>query len=247
MKLLLGNALWHLVSQSDSMTKLVLIGLLVASIVCWTLLFYKLLGLKQNYSQIKHFYHKVRSINNLQELTLFSEKHRYSYPGILLQEQLNNAYQLRKICSHKLFDAHQEQLLEEQRLSALDSMIHAQEQFTPILSVTATVAPLVGLFGTVWGLTHSLISMSEKQMADIVTTAPGIAEALLTTLAGLMVAIPAAVMYHYVRGFIDEIEFQLNKSSEKVQTIITLNLLAGKEDHELAITPTKATSQTVAS
>ena len=67
-----------------------------------------------------------------------------------------------------------------------------------MLSVSAAVSPLLGLFGTVWGLVHAFVRIGELQTADIATVAPGIAEALITTLAGLMVAIPALVMYHYV-------------------------------------------------
>ena len=68
----------------------------------------------------------------------------------------------------------------------------------PILYSCAGVATLIGLFGTVWGLVHAFIRIGEKQAADIATVAPGIAEALITTLGGLMVAIPAYVMFHFL-------------------------------------------------
>ncbi len=65
---------------------------------------------------------------------------------------------------------------------------------------------MLGLFGTVWGLVHAFVSISQKQSADIATVAPGIAEALITTLAGLMVAIPALVMFVYLNTMVKDIE-----------------------------------------
>ena len=64
----------------------------------------------------------------------------------------------------------------------LDDMIGNEESYLPVLSTSAAISPLLGLFGTVWGLIHSFISISQRGSADIVTVAPGIAEALITTL-----------------------------------------------------------------
>jgi len=80
----------------------------------------------------------------------------------------------------------------------LERVVQKERTFLPVLSVCAEVAPLLGLFGTIWGLVHSFIDISQKRAADITVIAPGIAEALMTTLGGLLVAIPALVMFHYL-------------------------------------------------
>ncbi len=80
----------------------------------------------------------------------------------------------------------------------IESVIMHNESYLPVLSSCANVATLLGLFGTVWGLIHSFMRISESQVADIATMAPGIAEALITTLAGLIVAIPALMMFNYL-------------------------------------------------
>jgi len=77
----------------------------------------------------------------------------------------------------------------------------------PIFTATIAISPLLGLFGTVWGLIHAFMRISEKQSADIATVAPGIAEALITTLAGLMVAIPAVVMLCYLQSQVRALEY----------------------------------------
>ena len=89
-----------------------------------------------------------------------------------------------------------------------------------MLSVSAAVSPLMGLFGTVWGLIHAFVRIGELQSADIATVAPGIAEALITTLAGLMVAIPALAMYHYVANKIRATERQLFVCADQISMIM---------------------------
>lgn len=247
MRMLLGNSLWHLVAQADAMTKFVLFGLLVASIVCWTVIFYKLVLLNLKKKQLQEVIKKLKTTDTLAELVSLTNKELKGYPGYLLSEQLMAAKEVLDRAA-KTSVTHQEaMMLDEQRMNIIEEMLYIEETYLPVLAVTAAVAPLVGLFGTVWGLTHSFISISEKQAADIVTIAPGIAEALLTTLGGLMVAIPVAVMYHYLKGQVEKVEYNLLKISEKVHTIVRISLLDGKDGSEISIVPEKAPKRTVAS
>src|SRR5207253_6860426 len=101
------------------------------------------------------------------------------------------------------------ELLEKNIDSSIETVLTQNEEYLAILSSSAAVGPLLGLFGTVWGLVHAFIRISETQVADIATIAPGIAEALITTLAGLMVAIPALIMFNYLQTKIRSIEYHL--------------------------------------
>ena len=67
---------------------------------------------------------------------------------------------------------------------------------TGILATIGSTAPFVGLFGTVWGIMNSFIGISEAQTTNLAVVAPGIAEALLATAIGLVAAIPAVVIYN---------------------------------------------------
>jgi biopolymer transport protein ExbB len=72
---------------------------------------------------------------------------------------------------------------------------------TGILATIGAIAPFVGLFGTVWGIMNSFIGISNMQTTNLAVVAPGIAEALLATAAGLIAAIPAVVIYNvFARG-----------------------------------------------
>ena len=101
--------------------------------------------------------------------------------------------------------------------SALDKLIEAEsiaiittwETYVQFLATTASISPLLGLFGTVWGIMASFLSMSAAGSASLFVVGPGIAVALITTIFGLGTAIPAVVGYNYIqraiRGKEDEI------------------------------------------
>ncbi len=79
--------------------------------------------------------------------------------------------------------------------------IGEMERHLILLSTTASGAPFLGLLGTVWGIMHSFLSMGVEGAASIEVIGPGIAEALITTIAGLAAAIPALVAYNvFVRS-----------------------------------------------
>ncbi len=91
----------------------------------------------------------------------------------------------------------------------VDILTVEQESYLPVLGTSASVAPLIGLFGTIWGLVNAFVSISQEKSADIAVIAPGIAAALLTTLAGLVVAIPAMIMFNYFSNELRKLEGQL--------------------------------------
>lgn len=76
-----------------------------------------------------------------------------------------------------------------------------------LLATIGSVAPFVGLFGTVWGIMNAFIGISKSQTTNLAVVAPGIAEALLATAVGLVAAIPAVIIYNHfsrqVRGYLD--------------------------------------------
>lgn len=215
MKLFSGNSLWYLISHSDTVTKLILIGLLIASIICWTIVFYKINALHTKKSTLKQIIQSLKKIHSWNELTQFAFNVKHRYGGALLFKQITATKNIH--ISHKSVPTERRyHILDDMRFSFIDDAVQEEQQHLSVLVITAGVSPLIGLFGTVWGLTHSFLSISEKQGADIATVAPGIAEALITTLAGLMVAIPAFMFYHYLQNNIDALGYQLTKITEYV-------------------------------
>jgi len=76
----------------------------------------------------------------------------------------------------------------------------------PVLATTANTAPFIGLFGTVWGIMRSFNDIGMMKSANLAVVGPGIAEALVTTVFGLIVAIPASVAYNALVSKLGKIE-----------------------------------------
>jgi biopolymer transport protein ExbB len=92
-------------------------------------------------------------------------------------------------------------------------VVHELERFINTLGTIAGVAPLLGLLGTVGGIIKAFNAINAGGMGDPRMLSGGIAQALVTTAAGLMVAIPALIGYRYLRGRIDRIVIEIEKDA----------------------------------
>ncbi len=104
--------------------------------------------------------------------------------------------------------------------AAMDSQIAEEaDQLSARLNFLATVgsvAPFVGLFGTVWGIMNSFFQIGAQQSASLAVVAPGIAEALFATAIGLFAAIPAVIAYNRFGGAVDRFEATLQRFADKL-------------------------------
>jgi biopolymer transport protein TolQ len=89
--------------------------------------------------------------------------------------------------------------------------IEGLERYLILLSTAVTISPFLGLLGTVWGIMTSFWDMSAMQSANLTVVAPGIAEALTTTIAGLATAIPAVIFYNSLVRKIDLVANELDR------------------------------------
>lgn len=99
---------------------------------------------------------------------------------------------------------------------------HDMERFLNTLGTIAGVAPLLGLLGTVFGMIRMFLGILSSGVGDASRLAGGIGEALVTTAAGLCVAIPALMLYRYFRGRVNEYVVEMEK-----QAILLLDTLEG--------------------
>ena len=80
-----------------------------------------------------------------------------------------------------------------------------------ILAIASSVSPFLGLLGTIWGIMNSFFEIGNQGSASLPVVAPGIAEALIVTLMGLAVAIPAVLFYNYFVHRVDRIENEIDE------------------------------------
>jgi len=92
------------------------------------------------------------------------------------------------------------------------------------LATVGSVAPFVGLFGTVWGIMASFFQIGAQQSASLAVVAPGIAEALFATAIGLFAAIPAVIAYNRFSGAVDRYEAALQRFADKLHTGLSREL-----------------------
>ncbi len=116
----------------------------------------------------------------------------------------------------------------ERIAAAMDSQIAEEaDELAGRLNFLATVgsvAPFVGLFGTVWGIMNSFFQIGAQQSASLAVVAPGIAEALFATAIGLFAAIPAVIAYNRFGGSVDRYEAGLQRFADKLHTGLSREL-----------------------
>lgn len=231
---------WQLIAQADVMTKLVLLALFSLSVFCVWIILNKFLVLFRQKRAMSELQKKIKDARNFDQLLAIGKEFKDFSGGKFLIQALGD---LRNILDAKKDTAalsakkvslgtrdfeHLQFLLDQ----GLGHVLAEEEKFLPVLSTSAAASPLVGLFGTVWGLVHAFVDISKNRSADIAVVAPGIAEALTTTLAGLMVAIPALVFFHYFSNELRKREQQLWGISDKFINIVKQTFMTGSSRSE---------------
>lgn len=225
-KIFVANSMWDVISSSSFTSKIILVLASVVLIGCLFIFIYKLLLLKEKNKQVAQVRASIQSAESLDDILSLGAVLKSTLPGAVLGRGLaalksllySSDGQTKKLSLKEL------ELLQDSLDQALQDVMQRELEYLPILSVSAAVAPLVGLFGTISGLIQSFIAISQEKSADISAIAPGIAEALLTTFAGLVVAIPALIMYHYLQSRVSNLEYQLISLVHRFEWVVK-NLL----------------------
>jgi biopolymer transport protein TolQ len=216
---------WGMVAHGSASTKAVLTVLAVFSLLSWGLIFWKIVQFRRLWSQAGGFLDRMETATRLEDayksvLALpESPFTRVFRRGVNFFSELRPGGLREGVQVAGLSSAQLEVLLlvlEKEEVEERDDLAHGLQW----LAIIATVSPLLGLLGTVLGVMNSFIGVAAAGSANISAVAPGIAEALITTVAGLVVAIPAAIAYNYFSGklhlFMSELE---GFSSEFVGTL----------------------------
>ncbi|WP_050484165.1 tonB-system energizer ExbB [Pseudoalteromonas fuliginea] len=184
---------WGMYKAADVVVKSVIIGLLIASLVSWAICIFK--SVQLNVAKR----HAKKLLAHLIQSTSFAKASHD------LTQQKSEALILLTATQHELClsaagpatdEALKERLIA--RLERVQTSLSANmNRGTGVLATIGSVAPFVGLFGTVWGIMNSFIGIAKTQTTNLAVVAPGIAEALLATALGLVAAIPAVVMYNH--------------------------------------------------
>jgi biopolymer transport protein TolQ len=210
-----------LVLQASLVVQLVMAGLALTSLTSWTVIFGKVFGLKKVRNSNEEFEREFWSGRSLTELnTAVSQKADTAPMERIFASGMREFLKLRE----KRMDAGAQ--LDGARRAMRASFqreLDVIESNLSFLASVASVSPYVGLFGTVWGIMHAFVGLSNLQQVTLATVAPGIAEALVATAIGLFAAIPAVVAYNRFARDIDRIAITLETFIEEFTNILQRN------------------------
>ncbi len=215
-------SLLDLLRQLDLMSALVMILLACMLFICTTLTLFKIMSLKSKQKQFGRAWNIISSVMSLEELLEKSALIQRNFIGTLLVTYLADFKSFLRIYNSKNIAITDQdwQVLQAKLYQEVEQEVEKEESYTQILSTCAAIAPLLGLFGTVWGLINSFLTVGEQASNSLASVGSGIAQALLTTIAGLVVAIPALIAYNYVFAQLKTLETSLVKVSEKMNMIM---------------------------
>jgi biopolymer transport protein ExbB len=183
---------WGMFMQADVVVKAVMLGLLSASLVCWTVWLAKTVELTVAKRRLRAQLRKLAEANSLGEAASLVGSARGAVPTML------QAAIFETRASWDITDKHSIKERIEARLNRCEFAAGRDiNRGTGILATIGSTSPFIGLFGTVWGIMNSFIGISEAQTTNLAIVAPGIAEALLATAFGLVAAIPAVIIYNH--------------------------------------------------
>lgn len=194
--------------------KLILVVLFLLSVISWAIFFKKFFEFLFLNIRTKGFISKLKNYS-FKDLM---EKNPFIYgkeilPFLIFRELRNEAP---KIKEKETKDNYISILFDN-----LDNIYKRElkklEKYVPVLSTITSVSPFLGLLGTVWGIMESFLEIKRTGSAHISVLAPGIADALITTIAGLLVAIPSLIFYNYFINQIERYDFLCNNFLNEIK------------------------------
>jgi biopolymer transport protein TolQ len=197
--------------QADIIVKVVMVGLLAASVWTWAIIITHGLRLKRIAPRTVKF---ERSFKTTDDIDNFYTANRQS--DLPMARVLSAGVgEWRRSTSGKAIDRDgTRSRLASAMQTATDAEVDRLSDRLNILATIGSVAPFVGLFGTVWGIMRSFTSIAAQQNTSLGVVAPGIAEALFATALGLFAAIPSVIAYNRLTHGVNRLEARLNRFAD---------------------------------
>jgi biopolymer transport protein TolQ len=202
-------ACWH---DAGYVGKSIIVLLIAMSLYSWSIMLVKWQAVRQarkdsekfvdryraNRRNIFHLYARLNSFRKSPVTEIYKLACQQIYPHIPAEGSADSGEGTRPIRSR--LTKSKADAIGENLVTVISSQTAVLERQMVFLATAASASPFIGLFGTVWGVMISFRGMGIEGSASLATVAPGISEALITTAAGLAVAIPALVGHNYIQS-----------------------------------------------
>jgi biopolymer transport protein TolQ len=208
--------------SASLVVKFVMIGLLAASVWCWAIIINKTLAIRRNRAAMDEFENVFWSGNSLEDLYQSLSAHPTTATASLFvaaMREWKRSFQ-NAGSSFMGLQARIEKVLDVSIAREVEKL----EANLLVLATTASCAPFIGLFGTVWGIMTSFRSIAASKNTSLAVVAPGIAEALFATAMGLLAAIPAVIFYNRFVAEIGRYVNSLDAFADEFSAILSRQL-----------------------
>ena len=217
-------SLWGLFLQAHFIVKVVMVGLIVASVWCWAIIVDKTLLYGRTRRQMDRFEQVFWSGQSLEELYRSLANRPNTSMAALFVAAMREWK--RSFEGGGKAVASLPQRIEKVMDVTIQRELERMESRLLVLATVGSAGPFIGLFGTVWGIMTAFQSIAASKNTSLAVVAPGIAEALLATALGLLAAIPATIFYNKfatevakqgnrLEGFADEFSAILSRQIDE--------------------------------
>ena len=221
------NTILKLITEASLVVQIVMAILVLASLMSWALMIIKSSQLSSAARQLDKFEDRFWSGISLKKLydDLAHKTKQRGMEKIFFSgyHEYLRLYQSDKI-THLPMVATAQRAMRVAESRELDRL----EQNLSFLATVGSISTYIGLFGTVWGIMNSFISLGKIQQATLAVVAPGIAEALIATAIGLLAAIPAIVAYNRFSDKADRIAVRYENFREEFTNLLERQTLPNK-------------------
>ena len=228
----LGTGVLGLFGETGWVGKGIVFILMGFSVVSWAMILLKYQFLRRAEKESHAFLLAFRKTKKMDDLLKHAESKKFSPLATLFIEGHHEAESIIKSLPDGKVTDDERPLISQEierslKITTQDEIVY-MERYLAFLGTTGTVGPLLGLFGTVWGIMDAFYGIGLKGAGDIGALAPGLAAALINTISGLFVAIPAVIAYNYFADKIRDIAIRCDSFSMEYLSYLERNLLRRK-------------------
>jgi biopolymer transport protein TolQ len=215
--------IWHMFWQAGLVVKLVMLGLIAASVWCWAIVFEKFSSFKKIDRSMDQFEQQFWSGQSLEDLYSAMSPRNNTGMAALFMAAMREWKRSQESVMRAGFAGVQtriDRVMDVQLQRELERL----EARLLFLATIGSAGPFIGLFGTVWGIMTSFQAIAVSKNTNLAVVAPGLAEALFATALGLLAAIPAVIFYNKFSSDITRIGARLENFADEFSAIISRQL-----------------------
>jgi biopolymer transport protein TolQ len=216
-------SLFALFMQAHIVVKLVMIGLIVASVACWAIIFEKYYSIARARRASQNFEQMFWSGQSLEDLYLTLGPRASQGMSSLFMAAMREWKRSQESSLKAGFQGVQKRIEKVMDVQLEREMTNLEGRLL-VLATVGSTAVYVGLFGTVWGIMNSFRAIALSKSTNLAVVAPGIAEALFATALGLLAAIPAVIFYNKFSNDISKLGVRLENFADEFSAIISRQL-----------------------